>query len=76
VEHLQTLLAQVNIEPERLEMFNLSAAMGKRWAEICNEFTAKIKKLGPSPMHLTGRLQQAGRAESNTENKPEGQEKP
>ena len=42
----------VNIDPERLEMFNLSAAMGPRWAEICTEFTEKIKKLGPSPIWL------------------------
>jgi F420-non-reducing hydrogenase iron-sulfur subunit len=40
----------VNIDPERLEMYNLSAAMGPRWAEICTEFTEKIKKLGPSPI--------------------------
>jgi coenzyme F420-reducing hydrogenase delta subunit len=45
-------LAQVNIEPARLEMYNLSAAMGSRWAEICNEFTDRIKKLGPSPIWL------------------------
>ena len=76
MEHLQALLAQVNIEPERLEMFNLSAAMGKRWAEICNEFTARIKKLGPSPMRLREQLQQADRAENNAENKTQGQEKP
>jgi hypothetical protein len=75
VEQLQTLLAQVNIEPERLEMFNLSAAMGKRWAEICTEFTARIQKLGPSPMRVTERPQPAGRAANTTENKPEGQEK-
>jgi len=40
----------VSIDPERLEMFNLSAAMGPRWAEICNEFTEKIRQLGPSPI--------------------------
>jgi coenzyme F420-reducing hydrogenase delta subunit len=45
-------LAQVNIEPARLEMYNLSAAMGPRWAEICTEFTDRIKKLGPSPIWL------------------------
>jgi coenzyme F420-reducing hydrogenase delta subunit len=33
-------------------MYNLSAAMGPRWAEICNEFTDRIKKLGPSPIWL------------------------
>ena len=76
MEHLQTLLAQVNIEPERLEMFNLSAAMGKRWAEICNEFTAKIKKLGPSPVRLAGPSQPPGEAGVNPENETEGREKP
>jgi hypothetical protein len=33
-------------------MFNLSAAMGPRWAEICTEFTEKVRKLGPSPVSL------------------------
>lgn len=50
VEHLKTLLPRVGIDPERLEMFNLSAAQGPRWAEICTEFTERIKKLGPSPI--------------------------
>jgi coenzyme F420-reducing hydrogenase delta subunit len=31
-------------------MYNLSAAQGPRWAEICSEFTEKIKKIGPSPI--------------------------
>jgi F420-non-reducing hydrogenase iron-sulfur subunit len=52
VEHVKGLLTKVGIDPERLEMFNLSAAMGPRWAEICNEFTEKIRKLGPSPIWL------------------------
>jgi F420-non-reducing hydrogenase iron-sulfur subunit len=55
VAHLKKLLAQVNIEPDRLEMFNLSAAMGSRWAEICTEFTERIKKMGPSPIWLAMR---------------------
>ncbi len=44
------MLPQVNIEPERLEMFNLSAAMGPRWAEICMEFTERVRDMGPSPV--------------------------
>lgn len=50
VAYVKTLIAKVGLEPERLEMFNLSAAMGPRWAEICTQFTEKIKKLGPSPL--------------------------
>jgi len=39
-------------------MYNLSAAMGPRWAEICTEFTERIKKLGPSPIWLAKRRRQ------------------
>jgi len=46
------LLLKVGIDPARLEMYNLSAAMGPKWAEICTEFTEKIRKLGPSPVWL------------------------
>jgi coenzyme F420-reducing hydrogenase delta subunit len=33
-------------------MYNLSAAMGPKWAEICTEFTERIRELGPSPIWL------------------------
>jgi coenzyme F420-reducing hydrogenase delta subunit len=33
-------------------MYNLSAAMGPRWAEICNEFTERVRALGPSPIRI------------------------
>jgi hypothetical protein len=40
----------IGISPERLEFFNLSAAQGPRWAEICTQFSEKIIAMGPSPM--------------------------
>jgi F420-non-reducing hydrogenase iron-sulfur subunit len=40
-------LAEVGLEPERLEMFQLSAAMGARFAEIVGEMSARIRQLGP-----------------------------
>ena len=43
-------LAEVGLEPERLEMFQLSAAMGARFAEIAKEMTDRIGRLGPSPV--------------------------
>ena len=49
---MQGLLAEVNLDPKRLEMYNLSAAMGTRWAEICTNFTDRIKNLGPSPIRV------------------------
>jgi coenzyme F420-reducing hydrogenase delta subunit len=51
------LLVKVGIDPARLEMYNLSAAMGPRWAEMCNEFVEKVRKLGPSPVWLAARRQ-------------------
>jgi len=48
VTYVKKLLAEVEIEPERLEMFNLSSAMGGRFAEIVEEMTERIKQLGPT----------------------------
>ncbi len=47
VEYAKMLLEEVGIEGERVEMYNLSSAMGARFAEIVEEMTAKIKELGP-----------------------------
>ena len=40
----------VGIGSDRLEMFNLSAAMGVKFADITKEMTERIKKTGPSPI--------------------------
>jgi len=50
VERAKQLLAEAGLEPERLEMFNLSSAEGTRFAEIVAEMTGRIEKLGPSPL--------------------------
>ena len=44
------VLTEAGIEGERLEMFNLSSAMGGTFAEIIQTMTERIKKLGPSPL--------------------------
>jgi F420-non-reducing hydrogenase iron-sulfur subunit len=50
VNYAKTLLQEVGIEPERLEMYNLSAAQGQRFAAIANEMAEKVRALGPSPL--------------------------
>ena len=50
VTYARTLLQEVGIEPERLEMYNLSSAQGQRFAAIANEMANKIRALGPSPI--------------------------
>jgi coenzyme F420-reducing hydrogenase delta subunit len=51
VNYTKKLIEEVGLEPERLEFFNMSAAMGPRFAEVAKEFTELIKKLGPSPLN-------------------------
>ena len=51
VNAVKKLLDEIGFDSNRLEMYNLSAAMGPRFAEIANEMTERIKKLGPSPLN-------------------------
>ena len=51
VGHVKGILASLGINPERLQMYNLSAAMGGRFVEIAQEMTERIKALGPSPVN-------------------------
>jgi len=50
VAHTKNYLEEIGLEAERLEMINISAGMGFKFAEIATEITAKIKELGPSPV--------------------------
>ncbi|MHB9035847.1 MAG: hydrogenase iron-sulfur subunit [Armatimonadota bacterium] len=50
VELVRDMLEEAGIEKDRLEMFNLSSAMGGTFAEIVQTMTDRIKKLGPSPL--------------------------
>ncbi|MHC4404986.1 MAG: hydrogenase iron-sulfur subunit [Planctomycetota bacterium] len=54
VERARQLLEEIGLEPERLEMFNLSSAEGARFAEIVTEMTARLSELGPSPLRPQG----------------------
>jgi F420-non-reducing hydrogenase iron-sulfur subunit len=50
VAYVKKTLMEIGIEPERVEMFNLSSAQGARFAEIAREMADRIKGLGPSPI--------------------------
>ncbi|WP_031513747.1 hydrogenase iron-sulfur subunit [Desulfofalx alkaliphila] len=55
VQYVQEKLAELGIEPERLAMYNLSGAQGNVFARVADEFTQRIKQLGPSPIRGCGR---------------------
>jgi F420-non-reducing hydrogenase iron-sulfur subunit len=50
VNKLKKDFAQMGFEPERLEMFNLSASEGPKFAAIVTEMVERTLKLGPSPL--------------------------
>jgi F420-non-reducing hydrogenase iron-sulfur subunit len=55
VNKIKKDLVQMGIEPERLEMFNLSSSEGPRFAAICQEMSERAHKLGPSPVKWEAR---------------------
>jgi F420-non-reducing hydrogenase iron-sulfur subunit len=63
VERAKELLAEIGLEPERLEMFNLSSAEGPRFAEITTEMTERLRRLGPSPLRPGAEHVERGLAE-------------
>jgi F420-non-reducing hydrogenase iron-sulfur subunit len=54
INHVKDLLVELGIEPERVEMFNMSSAMGAKFAQIATDFTQRIKELGPNPVKREG----------------------
>lgn len=51
VAAVKKVLEEIGIEPERVEMFYNSAAMGPQFAQTCIDFTECIRKLGPLITH-------------------------
>lgn len=47
VAHVKGVMATLGIDPQRLEMFHNSSAMGPQFAQTCREFTNRITNLGP-----------------------------
>ena len=50
VDRAKQILSEIGLEPERLEMYNLSSAEGARFAEIVTEMSQRLAKLDPSPL--------------------------
>jgi coenzyme F420-reducing hydrogenase delta subunit len=54
VERVKKIVEEVGIEPDRIEMFNLSSAMGRQFAEAATLMSERIHSLGPSPLRERG----------------------
>jgi F420-non-reducing hydrogenase iron-sulfur subunit len=55
VERLKKILKEVGLEPERVEMFHVSASEGPQFAAIAREMTERAYRLGPNPIHREAR---------------------
>ncbi|NIM93191.1 MAG: hydrogenase iron-sulfur subunit [Anaerolineales bacterium] len=50
VERVKQLISEIGLEAERVEMFNMSSAMGRQFAEAATVMAQRIDTLGPSPL--------------------------
>jgi len=53
---VKNILSSIGMEPERVEMFNLSSAMGPMFAQIAASMAEQIQKLGPNPVRTAKKL--------------------
>ena len=47
---MRKLLGDIGLEGQRVQMINVSSAMGGQFAFSAAEMTAEIKRLGPNPL--------------------------
>ena len=62
VERVKEILQKVGLEPERVEMFHVSASEGPKFAAVAQEMTERAYKLGPNPVQREGSGRLAGPA--------------
>jgi F420-non-reducing hydrogenase iron-sulfur subunit len=55
VGYTRTFLSESGLEPERIRMVNISAAMARPFVEHLNDLIETVKKLGPSPLNAAVR---------------------
>ena len=49
-------MAEVGLESERVEMFNIGASDAVLFAAACNEMTERARRLGPNPLKKKGEV--------------------
>jgi coenzyme F420-reducing hydrogenase delta subunit len=53
VQYVKDLLSEINVEPERVQVYFMSAAEGSKFANVAREMTEAIREIGPSPLNQT-----------------------
>jgi coenzyme F420-reducing hydrogenase delta subunit len=53
VNYTQKLMAEVGLEPQRLQFYHIPASAGPLFAQRADEMTARARMLGPNPLRKT-----------------------
>ena len=61
VARCRTLLAEVGLEPDRLEFFHIPASAGQLFAQRAREMVERARTLGPNPLRRTSAESYGGR---------------
>jgi coenzyme F420-reducing hydrogenase delta subunit len=60
VGYTKKLLAEVGLEPERLEFFHVAASQAQAWVAAVEEMTRRGRDLGPNPLGPRGAAKLGG----------------
>jgi coenzyme F420-reducing hydrogenase delta subunit len=58
-------LEDIGLEGRRIQLINISSAMGGQFAWSAAEMTAEIKRLGPNPLGKDGKYEETTVEKSN-----------
>ncbi len=50
MEYARKLLKEIGLEPQRVQMINVSAAMGGQFAFLAAQLAAEVEQMGPNPL--------------------------
>ncbi len=50
MEYARRLLEEIGLEGQRIQMINISAAMGPQFAQAATDMTVEIADIGPNPL--------------------------
>lgn len=70
VAHARKMLAEIGLEPNRLEFFHVPASAGPLFAQRATEMTERARQLGPNPLRQTREQQAGGKLEPEPDKQP------
>jgi F420-non-reducing hydrogenase iron-sulfur subunit len=70
VAYAKKLLAEIGVEPERLEFFHIPASAGPLFAARANEMTDRVRKLGPNRLRAAAGQDAGGKLANPVDEHP------